>query len=230
MPRRARLKIPGVTVHLIQRAMAGQSCFFQDADYRFYVESLTELAARFNVAVHAYALLENEVHILATPKDADGVSWLMKHLSQRYVQYVNQAHGRTGSLWEGRFRSSLLGGSDYILACYRYIEQAPVRAGLVAQARQYAWSSYRCNAEGKANAAVTPHKLFQKLGSDAAARNVAYRTLCKAALPDGMLETLRRASNGAHVLGNAKFIAQIETEAGYKVTRGKVGRPQASAA
>jgi putative transposase len=225
MPRRARLKIPGVTVHLIQRAVAGEACFFQDADYRFYIESLTELAARFNCAVHAYALLENEVHILATPKDADGVSWLMKHLSQRYVQYVNQTHQRSGSLWEGRFRSSLLAGSDYILSCYRFIEQAPVRAGLCSHARQYAWSSYRCNAEGKANALVSPHKLYQKLASDAAARSLAYRALAKQALPDTMSEALRRASNGAHVLGNAKFIAQIEAEAGYSVTRGKVGRP-----
>lgn len=225
MPRRARLKIPGVTVHLIQRAVADQACFFKEADYRFYLESLTELAARFNCAVHAYALLENEVHILATPKDAEGASSLMKHLSQRYVQYVNQTYARTGSLWEGRFRSSLLQGADYILACYRYIEQAPVRAGVCSQARQYAWSSYRCNAEGKSNALITPHKLYQKLASDAAERNLAYRALCKTPLPTPMQEILRRASNGAHVLGNAKFVAQVEAEVGYKVTRGRVGRP-----
>lgn len=227
MPRRARLKIPGVTVHLIQRAAAGQACFFKDADYRFYLDSLAELAARFNCAIHAYALLENEVHILATPKDADGVSWLMKHLSQRYVQYVNQTYERTGSLWEGRFRSSLLQGAEYIIACYRFIEQAPVRAGLCTQARQYPWSSYRCNAENKANALIVPHKLYQKLAADPPARSLAYRALCKVPLPTPMQEVLRRASNGAHVLGNAKFVAQIEAEVGYKVTRGKVGRPTA---
>lgn len=227
MPRRARLKIPGVTVHLIQRAMAGEACFFKDADYRFYLDSLAELAARFNCTVHAYALLENEVHILATPKDADGVSWLMKHLSQRYVQYVNQNYERNGSLWEGRFRSSLLAG-DYILAAYRFIETAPVRAGLCGHARQYGWSSYRCNAENKANPVIVPHKLYQKLGEDAAERSVAYRALCKPPLPDAMLDTLRRACNGAHVLGNTKFINQIEKEVGYKVTRGRVGRPAGS--
>ncbi len=225
MPRRARLKIPGVTVHLIQRAMAGEACFFQDADYRFYIESLSELAARFNCAVHAYALLENEVHILATPKDADGVSWLMKHLSQRYVQYVNQTHQRSGSLWEGRFRSSLLAGSDYVLSAYRFIETAPVRAGMCSHARQYAWSSYRCNAEGKPNPVISPHKLYQKLAGDAGARNLAYRALCKTPLSDVMQDALTRASNGAHVLGNTKFIAQVEAAAGYSVTRGKVGRP-----
>lgn len=225
MPRRARLKIPGVTVHLIQRAAADQACFFQDADYRFYLDSLAELAARFNCTIHAYALLQSEVHILATPKDADGVSWLMKHLSQRYVQYVNQTYDRNGSLWEGRFRSSLLQGADYILACYRFIETAPVRAGLVNHARMYPWSSYRCNAEGKANTLISPHKLYQKLAADAAARSLAYRALCKTALPANMQEILRRSSNGAHVLGNAKFVAQIEAEVGYKVTRGKVGRP-----
>ncbi|WP_338846388.1 transposase [Massilia sp. W12] len=216
-----------MTVHLIQRALPNEACFFSDADYKFYIESLTELASRFQCAIHAYALLPNEVHILATPKDADGVSWLMKHLSQRYVQYVNQHHERSGSLWEGRFRSSLLQGAEYVLSCYRYIEQAPVRAGLCNHARLYPWSSYRANAEGKSNALLTPHKLYQKLAGDAGERSLAYRAMCKTPLPETMENILRRACNGAHVLGNAKFIAQIEAEVGYKVTRGRAGRPAA---
>ena len=141
MPRRARLRFAGVPLHIIQRGNNRTACFFAEQDYRFYLHDLGELARRFECGVHAYALMTNHVHLLITPSATDSASLLMKHLGQRYVQYVNRVYRRSGTLWEGRFKSSLVQRQSYVLKCQRYIELNPVRAGMVPHPRDYPWSS-----------------------------------------------------------------------------------------
>ena len=121
MPRLPRLKLPGTPLHIIQRGNNRSACFGSDEDCRLYLDLLAEISAKVGVAVHAYALMTNHVHLLGTPQDAEGASQLMKRLGQRYVQYFNRAYQRTGTLWEGRFRSCLVGEEDYFLGCHRYI-------------------------------------------------------------------------------------------------------------
>ena len=148
MPRHARAILPEVAVHIIQRGNNRSACFHRDADYLVYLDHLRELSQRHGCEIHAYCLMTNHVHLLATPRAANACALLMKNLGQRYVQYVNRSRERTGTLWEGRFRSCIAQSERYVMACYRYIELNPVRAGMVARAGDYRWSSYLANAGG----------------------------------------------------------------------------------
>jgi len=216
-----------VPVHVIQRGHNRAACFFEAADYAFCLEHLRLLAQRFECAVHAYCLMTNRVHLLHTPATADGCAPLMKHLAQAYVQYVNRRYRRSGTLWEGRFRSCLVDSKGYLLACSRYIEVNPVRAGMVRHPRDYPWSSYRANAEDKADARITPHECYLALAHEPAARREAYRELCRAGLDEETLEEIRLATNGGFVLGRRRFQDQVARTLGRRVTRGKPGRPSA---
>jgi putative transposase len=225
MPRHARFMLAEVPVHVIQRGHNRAACFFAPADYAFYLEQLAVLSARTGCAVHAYCLMTNHVHLLLTPATADGCGLLMKHLGQRYAQHVNRTYRRSGTLWGGRFRSCLTQSEDYLLACYRYIELNPVRAGLVLDPRAYPWSSYRRNAEAEAGGLVTPHERYLALGGDAAARAASYRALCRAGLDPSVVDAIRLATNGGFVLGNSRFEDEIARMLGRRVARGKPGRP-----
>ena len=150
MPRRARLSLPGIPWHIIQRGKNRSVCFYAEEDYRFYHHHLRELASRFGCAVHAYVLMTNHVHLLLTPETTDSAALLMKHLGQRYAQYVNRAYRRSDSLWEGRFRSCLTQSEDYVLTCHRYIELNPVRAAMARQPQDHRWSSYGFNPSNSA--------------------------------------------------------------------------------
>jgi putative transposase len=174
MPRRARLSVPGIPWHIIQRGNNRSPCFYAEDDYGLYLHYLGELSEKFGCAIHAYVLMTNHVHLLLTPEREDSAALLMKHLGQRYVQYINRTYQRSGTLWEGRFRSCLTQSEGYVLACYRYIELNPVRANMVRHPREYRWSSYRANAEGKLNTFTTPHDLYQRLGRSATGRQEAY--------------------------------------------------------
>lgn len=149
MPRRARLLLPGVPLHIIQRGNNRQACFFGDDDYGFYLDWLTEHARKTGCKVHAYVLMTNHVHLLLSSSKPEGAGALMKALGQRYVQYVNRTYHRSGTLWEGRFRSCLVQEEAYLLACQCYIELNPVRAGMVRRPGDYRWSSYRANGLGE---------------------------------------------------------------------------------
>jgi putative transposase len=198
-------------------------------DYLFYRHHLRELATRFGCALHAYVLMTNHVHPLLTPATkADNASLLMKHLGQRYVQYVNRSYRRSGTLWEGRFRSCLAQSEDYVLVCYRYIELNPVRAAMVRQPQDYRWSSFPANAQGKADALLTAHEQYVRLGKDAAQRHEAYRALFKAHLDEEMLTQIRQATNGGYTLGAGRFQAHIARALGRRVVKGKAGRPPVS--
>ena len=143
MPRRARISMPGIPWHIIQRGNNRSACFYAEEDYRLYLDHLKEQADKYGCAVHAYVLMTNHVHLLLTPEKENSAALLMKNLGQRYVQYINRTYRRSGTLWEGRFRSCLTQTEDYVLACYRYIELNPVRANMVNHPRAYPWSSYR---------------------------------------------------------------------------------------
>ncbi len=224
MPRRARIVLAGVPAHLIQRGNNRGACFFALDDYRFYLHHLHAQALEAGCAIHAYCLMTNHVHLLLTPDRADGCGRLMKGLGQRYVQYVNRTYGRSGTLWEGRFRSCLAQTEDYLLACYRYIELNPVRAAMVSHPREYRWSSYRVNAEGKASNLIVPHEQYRWLGRSAEERRQAYRDLFKAALDPDMMSAIRQATNGNYALGSNRFQAEIEAALGRRAHRGKPGR------
>jgi putative transposase len=225
MPRRARLSLPGIPWHIIQRGNNRSVCFYAEEDYQFYLHYLKEFADKFGCALHAYVLMTNHVHLLLTPTENDSAALMMKHLGQRYVQYVNRNYRRTGTLWEGRFRSCLTQNEDYVLACYRYIELNPVRAGMVRRPQDYRWSSYHANGLGRANALVSPHAEYLKLGRDDAERREAYRALFRAHVDETLTEEIRDATNGNFVLGNERFQAQIAKALGRRVARGKAGRP-----
>ena len=226
MPRRARLSLPGIPWHIIQRGNNRSVCFFAEEDYRFYLHHLEELALRFGCAVHAYVLMTNHVHLLLTPERGDSAGLLMKHLGQRYVQYINRAYRRSGTLWEGRFRSCLTQSEEYVLACYRYIELNPVRAGMVNQPKDYRWSSYHANALGKTNSLITPHDQYLSIARTDAVRREAYRGLFKAHLEPDLVDEIRQSTNGNYALGNERFQKQIEKALGRRARRGTSGRPR----
>jgi len=226
MPRRARLVLPNVPLHIIQRGNNRQACFFADEDYRFYLDWLAEHASKSGCQVHAYVLMTNHVHLLISAERAEAPGALMKALGQRYVQYVNRAYRRSGTLWEGRFRSCLTQEETYLLACQRYIELNPVRAAMVAHPAEYRWSSYRANAQGEADPLVRPHSLYEALGLDAASRQAVYRELFRHDLEPGLVDEIRRATNGNFALGNELFAAQVSSALGKRVVPGKSGRPR----
>ena len=165
------------------------------------------------------------MHLLLTPERTDSAALLMKHLGQRYVQYINRTYRRSGTLWEGRFRSCLAQSEDYVLACYRYIELNPVRAGMVRHPRDYRWSSYTANAEGEAQALLTPHEQYQALDRTGETRREAYRGLFKERIDEPVLDEIRQATNGNFALGGKRFQGKIEQMLNRRVTRGWAGRP-----
>ena len=226
MPRRPRLSLPGVPLHIIQRGNNRQACFFADEDYRFYLDWLGEYAAKFRCHIHAYVLMTNHMHLLISSAEPQGAGALMKALGQRYVQYVNHTYQRSGTLWEGRFRSCLTQEESYLLSCMRYIELNPVRTGLVAHPGEYRWSSYRVNAQGEEDRLVSSHALYLSLGEDATARASAYLGLFRHELEPGLVDEIRKATNGNFALGDGRFVSEIEAAIGRRVVPGKSGRPR----
>jgi putative transposase len=227
MPRRARIALPGVPLHLIQRGNNRQACFFAEDDCRFYLDWLAEYAPRCGCRLHAWGLMTNHVHLLLTPEAEDSAARLMKALGQRYVQYVNRTYRRSGSLWEGRFRSCIVGEEAYVLGCQRYIELNPVRAGMVEHPAEYPWSSYRANARGEAGRVpLSPHPLYLALGRDDNARLAAYRELFRHELEPGLVDEIRLATNGNFALGSAAFQEQVTAALGRRASRGVPGRPR----
>ena len=202
MPRPLRHIVPEVAVHLRQRGNNRADCFRRDSDYVLYLLHLRELRARLHCAVHAYCLMTNHVHLLVTPPSADACKTLMKHLAQRYAQHFNRTYGRTGPLWDGRYRSSVAPTARYVIGCYRYIELNPVDAGMVSHPSRYTWSSYRANALGKDDSLVTPHAAFSALGLDPVAQRSAYAELVDQALDPSLMDDIRSATRGGYPMGS----------------------------
>lgn len=225
MPRRPRLKLAEIPLHIIQRGNNRSACFYAEEDYLFYLDHLGEACSKHGVDLHAYVLMTNHVHLLMTPKDGDGPSQVLKQLGQRYVQYINRTYRRSGTLWEGRFRSCLVGEEEYFFGCHRYIELNPVRAGMVTHPAEYRWSSYRRNAQGEASDLVHPHPLYLALGGDEATRCATYREFFRYQLDPGLVDQIRSATNGGYALGSERFQKEVAAMLGRRTWRGAAGRP-----
>jgi len=228
MPRKPRMYLPGVPAHLVQRGNNRGACFFGDDDYRYYLERLGEGLRRFGIALHAYALMTNHVHLLVTPRDSEGPSRLMQHIGRHYVLYVNRSYRRTGTLWEGRHKASLVQADDYLLACMRYIELNPVTAGMVAKPDLYRWSSYRANACGESDRLLTSHGIYLGLATSTTDRQAAYRQLFCSPLSTEAVQQIRNSLDYNHPLGNDRFRREVERMLGRKVGMRRCGRPAPS--
>ena len=226
MPRKPRFVLPGVPQHVIQRGNNREPCFYSPVDCRRYLELLKEAADRNDCCVHAYVLMTNHVHLLVTPFSPHGISYMMQDVGRKYVRAINQAYRRTGTLWEGRYKASLVDSEAYLLACMRYIELNPVRANMVSYPGEYRWSSYAANAQGQPDALISPHPLDLQLGHDSRQRQAAYRELFRVHLDSDAIHAVRSALNEELVLGREDFKEKIEQMTQRQVRRGKDGRPR----
>ena len=213
MARLPRFVIPGQPQHVIVRGNNREPIFYAEEDYRFYLEKLQQACEKHQCDLHAYVLMTNHVHLLITPHTEDGISKSLQMLGRYYVQYFNHTYQRTGTLWEGRYKATLIDSERYLLTCYRYIELNPVRAeGMVDHPSEYPWSSYRYNAVGESDPLVVPHPEYIKLGKTPEERQGAYRALFKARIAEKTLTEIRESTNKAWVLGSSHFKDKIERQ------------------
>ncbi|GAC19579.1 transposase [Paraglaciecola arctica] len=216
MARLPRLNLAGIPQHVVQRGNNRQVSFFAEQDYAVYLDKLKDYAKKYQVNVHAFVLMTNHVHLLMTPETEKGVSQLMQSLGRYYVMYINKTYQRTGTLWEGRYKSTLVDSDNYFLLVSRYIELNPVRANMVEHPAEYPWSSYHGNALNKDVALLSPHHCYQSLGTNKEGRKQAYKYLFKHHIPELTLQEIRDATNKAWVLGENRFKQQIEQQTGRR--------------
>ena len=193
MPRQPRLNLPGIPQHIMQRGNNRQDCFFEEENYTVYLDKLKEYSIKYNVTIHSYVLMSNHVHILCTQQEKDGVSRMIQSIGRYYVRYINQSRGRTGTLWEGRYKSSLVDSETYFLTVSRYIELNPVRASMVSDPSDYPWSSYHSNARGKQIALLTPHESYLALAKTDKTRQKRYKALFDEVLPEEKMKEINTA-------------------------------------
>lgn len=223
MPRLPRFFAPGLPQHVIQRGNNRAPIFAEGADRPFFKACLAHAARRHGASIHAYVLMTNHVHLVATPADAASLPRTLQCVGRVYVQYFNRTYRRTGTLWEGRYRAAVVDSDDYLLACMRYVELNPVRAGLVAHPGDFAWSSFAANAHGSDDALLTPHPVYARLAAAPVQRCERYRSLFGDALPESTLHAIRDATQHAWALGDADFRARIDA-LGRRSCRAKPGR------
>ena len=225
MARLPRLTAPGFPHHIIQRGNNRQAIFMDAADFEFMLGLLAEQSKKSQVAVHAYVLMGNHFHLLATPQTQDGLPLMMQAVGRSYVRYFNRRHQRSGTLWEGRYRSTIVQSERYLLACMVYIDLNPVRAGLVAEARDYPWSSHAHHVGLRADWLITPHPLYWALGNTPFAREAAYAGLVQAGIGSGDQAALTDAALSGWALGDAEFVAELQKKSPRRVAKAKAGRP-----
>ena len=225
MPRKPRFHLPGLPQHVIQRGNNRQACFFAEANYLCYLDALRTAAEKFGGRTHAYVLMTNHVHLLMTPDRENALSEIMQSVGRRYVRDVNKEYGRSGTLWEGRFKASLIQSEQYLLTCYRCIELNPVRAWMVDHPGEYRWSSYRANAQGAVDEVLCPHNEYRRLGTIAGERQAAYRALFRNQLEPGAILDIRDALNHELVVGTDRFKEEVEAMTNRRARMGQPGRP-----
>lgn len=225
MPRRKRMYLSGHTYHLVQRGNNREACFIEPENYQTYLNFWKKYAELYRVAVHAYCLMTNHVHLLVTPEEPDSISRTTSVIGSRYACYFNRTYRRTGTVWEGRHKSSLVQSERYYLTCSRYIELNPVAASMVHKPEQYRWSSYRVNAWGE-KSCLTPHAEYLKLGKDTESRCIAYRELFRSQLSDKDIHLIDRATEYCHPVGDDRFCRQIEESYGISLGQCARGRPK----
>jgi putative transposase len=199
--------------------------FFTDADRRLFLSWLGAAAEAEGCALHAYVLMSNHVHLLLTSDSADGLPRLMQSLGRRYVRYINITRGRTGTLWEGRYRATILDSETYVLACHRYIEANPLRARIVDRPQDHRWSSHNHNAYGQVDPLLSEHPSYQALGTTPAIRQEGYRALFAQGLDGALLDTLRDATHRGWVPGSESFLQSVQAAIGRNVAIPRRGRP-----
>ena len=223
MSRLPRLCLPGIPQHIIQRGNNRQICFGAEEDFAAYAHWLDDYSKKYRVAIHAWVFMTNHVHLMVTPETNDGVSKMMQMVGRQYVRYFNYHYKRTGTLWEGRFKSCVVDEENYLLICQRYIELNPVRAGMVSAPGDYAWSSYRANGFGQPTKLWTPHRIYNELGATTEQRTTAYREMFRGQLDAELLHQIRQATNQSLALGNDQFKREVERMSGRRVTLMKRG-------
>lgn len=226
MARIPRIDLPGIAQHIVQRGNDRHACFADDADYLHYRQELGEAALKHDCTLHAYVLMTNHVHLLVTPRLPGASSRMMQAIGRRYVGCFNARYRRTGTLWEGRFKSALVESERYVLACYRYIELNPVRAGMTTTALDYRWSSHGHNAGGTQDPRIHPHPAYLALGATATQRQEAYGKLFDTGLSDHDRDALRLATNQQKAWGSERFRLQVEALANRDVLVRPRGRPK----
>jgi len=212
--------VPDLPVHIVHRAINRQFCFSRDGDYLVYLALLQTASRKFGCQVHAYCLMSNHVHILATPGNPEACGAMMHGVAQRYAHYFNKRAARTGPLWEGRFRSCIVESCRYLLACYRYIELNPVRAGMVSSPEAYAWSSAAANSRIRGDALLTPHNEYQALA------DTEYRQLLSSGMEPDLLKEIREATNTGFPLASGSFKARLAGSVGRRLIARRAGRPR----
>jgi len=228
MPRQARFIVPEIALHVIQRGHNRNACFRDDTDRMVYLAIVAELLRANAVALHAYCLMTNHIHMLLTPATARACATLMRNLGQRYAQYFNRRYERTGALWEGRYRSCLVDSANYVLACCRYIERNPVRADMVSSPAAYRWSSYQGNAASVLNRLLTPHVEYLALGNDECMRWPAYRQMLDVVDDPNFLTAIRDATNAGLALVDDALKVKLQTDTGRRLEHKKPGPAPAS--
>lgn len=228
MARLPRLTVPGYPHHIIQRGNNRQPIFASTPDYETLLAMLEEHAKKEHVAIHAYVLMSNHFHLLATPESAEGIPQMMQSAGRRYVRYFNQRQARTGTLWEGRYRSTLIQAERYLLACMVYIDLNPVRAGLVADPADYPWSSHAHYLGRRTDRLVTPHPLYWELGNTPFAREAAYAELVHAGIGSAQQRALTESALRGWALGEPDYVADLQRRTERRVAKGKAGRPPLS--
>jgi len=226
MARLPRLTLPGYPHHLIQRGNNRQAIFASPVDYRTLLDLLDENAQKFEVAIHAYVLMSNHFHLLVTPQTAGGLSHMMQAAGRSYVRYFNHSQQRSGTLWEGRYRSTVIQSERYLLACMAYIDLNPVRAGLVAQPGDYPWSGYAHLVGQQPDRLITSHALYWALGNTPFAREAAYAELVKTGIRPELRAALSQATLRGWALGEADFVADLQKRTQRRVSKSAAGRPQ----
>ena len=225
MARLPRLTVPGYPHHIIQRGNNRQAIFETADDYHALLAMLDEHARKSAVAIHAYVLMSNHFHLLATPETSEGIPAMMQAVGRRYVRYFNQRQGRTGTLWEGRYRSTLIEAERYLLACMVYIDLNPVRAGLVETAGQYPWSSHSHYTGRRHDRLVTPHPIYWELGNTPFAREAAYGELVQGGVAAMDQTALTDSALRGWALGSPDYVADLQRRTARRVTKSRAGRP-----
>jgi putative transposase len=225
MARLPRLTVPGYPHHIIQRGNNRQPIFVHGGDYELLLELLEENAKKFQVAIHAYVLMSNHFHLLATPETAEGIPQMMQAVGRRYVRNFNLRHGRTGTLWEGRYKSTLIQAERYLLACMVYIDLNPVRAGMATEPGDYPWTSHNHYMGRRADRLVTPHPLYWELGNTPFSRDEAYASLVRSGISTDQQRALTDSALRGWALGEPNYVADLQRRTERRVAKANAGRP-----
>lgn len=229
MPRQARLILPDMPHHILQRGHNSQMVFSSDEDFLYYKRNLLKFKEEFGCKIYAYCLMGNHVHLVVNPgQNTESLSLLMKRVAGRQTRHINKLTKRSGSLWEGRFKSSVISSREYLLACCRYIELNPLRAAIVNDPGDYPWSSYICKANGITDKIVDLPHHYKALGNTKEERQIAYREYISQSIPKEEMQCIRKAVHRNQLTGSSKFYKLVEKKYGIYVSDRGPGRPKKS--